>query len=459
MNEHPSYAQLTADIVRQAGEPLTLDDIQAQVEEVRTITSRNPRQTVRAAMRQEPFIETLGGRPARYTWWPRHLVGSSFRQSLVDADLETGVLNLSDELWTIFGTDFGGEKRRVRGPAGTRLELAVEADGSVHSRIRGAHLILIRELVQGVGSATLADWFQERGAKREDDLIVRVLDLEERRFAVDLQRRGQETIEASVSERNQTLVEMAYRIARAGGPSVISFEMFHRLIAHDVYAHSLPPEPWPLVLRADLRFVVDRYVVNLAGRLVDDVEQDRGGSTDPLAYPRPRGRRDQARSERVRQAWGRYLFDRGMEWRWAGHDREAVAYYKETLRLDPGHADAWVHVGNVRFEEGYVRQALSLYERGEAAALERMIGDPGQYVGPFWGDVDSRPYMRALHGQGLCYYRLGRLEEASRAFKRMLELNPNDNQGARFLLRDMEDGLTWEQRVEKENESIQTEER
>jgi tetratricopeptide (TPR) repeat protein len=154
----------------------------------------------------------------------------------------------------------------------------------------------------------------------------------------------------------------------------------------------------------------------------------------------------------VRQAWGRYLFDQGMEWRWAGRNREAVAYYKETLRIDPGHADAWVHVGNVRFEEGHVREALPLYMRAEAAALERTIGDPDQYERPFWLDVDSRPFMRALHGQGLCYYRLGRTQEAQRVFERMYKLNPNDNQGVRFLLHDLKEGLTWEQSVKKDQE-------
>jgi tetratricopeptide (TPR) repeat protein len=93
-----------------------------------------------------------------------------------------------------------------------------------------------------------------------------------------------------------------------------------------------------------------------------------------------------------------------------------------------------------------------LFERGQAAAEARTIGDPAHYPHSFWGDVDSRPFMRALQGRGLCLWRLGRTEEARRIFVRMLELNPNDNQGARFLLPDLDEGLSWEESVKRDEE-------
>ena len=146
----------------------------------------------------------------------------------------------------------------------------------------------------------------------------------------------------------------------------------------------------------------------------------------------------------------RAIFDRGMDHLWTGWSLRAEAYYREALRLDPGHADAWVHLGNRRFDEGRVAEALAHYERGQAAAEARTIGDPARYPGPFWGDVDSRPFMRALHGRGLCLWRLGRRDDARQVFAWMLELNPNDNQGARFLLHDLDEGLSWEESVARE---------
>jgi tetratricopeptide (TPR) repeat protein len=43
-----------------------------------------------------------------------------------------------------------------------------------------------------------------------------------------------------------------------------------------------------------------------------------------------------------------------------------------------------------------------------------------------------------------CLWRLGRFEEATRIFDRMLWLNPSDNQGVRFLLDAVRAKATWE---------------
>jgi hypothetical protein len=57
--------------------------------------------------------------------------------------------------------------------------------------------------------------------------------------------------------------------------------------------------------------------------------------------------------------------------------------------------------------------------------------------------------MRALDGRGLCLLRLGQVEEARQVFAWMLALNRNDNQGVRFLLSDLDEGLSWEEEREK----------
>ena len=61
-----------------------------------------------------------------------------------------------------------------------------------------------------------------------------------------------------------------------------------------------------------------------------------------------------------------------------------------------------------------------------------------------WGHVDNRPFLRCMHGYGLCLWRLGRLDEAARVFDRMLWLNPSDNQGVRCLIREVRAGSVWE---------------
>lgn len=62
-----------------------------------------------------------------------------------------------------------------------------------------------------------------------------------------------------------------------------------------------------------------------------------------------------------------------------------------------------------------------------------------------WGHLDNRPFLRCLHGLGVCLWRLGHADEAARVFERMLWLNPTDNQGVRFCLDSIRLGKSWDQ--------------
>jgi len=57
-------------------------------------------------------------------------------------------------------------------------------------------------------------------------------------------------------------------------------------------------------------------------------------------------------------------------------------------------------------------------------------------VGLFWGLLETRPYMRACHECALALWRAGERNEALAHYRDMLRLNPNDNQGIRYLLMD-----------------------
>jgi hypothetical protein len=61
-----------------------------------------------------------------------------------------------------------------------------------------------------------------------------------------------------------------------------------------------------------------------------------------------------------------------------------------------------------------------------------------------WGLIDNRPFLRCLHGYGLCLWRLGRLAEAEAVFTALLWLNPGDNQGARELVEPIRSGVRWQ---------------
>lgn len=57
--------------------------------------------------------------------------------------------------------------------------------------------------------------------------------------------------------------------------------------------------------------------------------------------------------------------------------------------------------------------------------------------GGYWSNLKTRPYMRAMHELAVTLWRRGLSQDQHDAIdvaKRMLRLNPNDNQGIRFLL-------------------------
>ena len=63
--------------------------------------------------------------------------------------------------------------------------------------------------------------------------------------------------------------------------------------------------------------------------------------------------------------------------------------------------------------------------------------------------------MRAMHGKGLCEWRLGRVEAARAVFQDMLHWNPNDNQGVRFLSSDLDEGLSWKESLARDEERLE----
>ncbi|MEO5968374.1 MAG: hypothetical protein ABIQ95_00480 [Bdellovibrionia bacterium] len=134
-----------------------------------------------------------------------------------------------------------------------------------------------------------------------------------------------------------------------------------------------------------------------------------------------------------------------------------VSAYKimeKILTTDLRCLDAHSHLGNWDFNS----EPANNY-RAERAKLHYEIGVKiGEHsLGPNfngvlkWGMVDNRPFLRCLHGYGLCLWRLGEISEARKIFDRMIWLNPTDNQGIRFLLESIDAGEPWDEFQEKES--------
>lgn len=112
--------------------------------------------------------------------------------------------------------------------------------------------------------------------------------------------------------------------------------------------------------------------------------------------------------------------------------RSRVALARKALGISPLCADAY----NLLAEEaGSVGEARDLYAKAVDAG-ELALGSKGfkEYAGHFWGFLETRPYMRARAGLAGVLLQLGDEDAAISHYRDMLKLNPNDNQGIRYLL-------------------------
>lgn len=104
---------------------------------------------------------------------------------------------------------------------------------------------------------------------------------------------------------------------------------------------------------------------------------------------------------------------------------------KKALELDPDNTDAYVYLASI---EKDLNKAILMYEKAIAVG-EKLFGKKffKENEGYFWGLVETRPYMRALAGLADCLYAKGEDDKTLAIYERMMKLNPNDNQGIRYL--------------------------
>lgn len=132
---------------------------------------------------------------------------------------------------------------------------------------------------------------------------------------------------------------------------------------------------------------------------------------------------------------GRTPLERAEDLAFAAMDargRRQLQMLRQALEICPDCAVAYVQLAE---RESNLDQAYELYRQGVAAG-RRALG-PKMFeddAGHFWGIIETRPFMRALHGLAQTSEALDELDEAIEHYQELLRLNPTDNQGVRYML-------------------------
>ncbi|MDR2445511.1 MAG: hypothetical protein LBD44_06220 [Spirochaetaceae bacterium] len=111
---------------------------------------------------------------------------------------------------------------------------------------------------------------------------------------------------------------------------------------------------------------------------------------------------------------------------------ERLNLAKKALEIDPDCADAYNVLG---YDEKNKDKQLEYFELAIKSFKDRhnqKFFD--ETKGYFWEALETRPFMRGLQGYGKSLWDNGRTKEAIETYSYMLTLNPNDNQGIRYIL-------------------------
>lgn len=116
-----------------------------------------------------------------------------------------------------------------------------------------------------------------------------------------------------------------------------------------------------------------------------------------------------------------------------GDPREKIKLAKKALQIYPYNADAYLILAEESAMSLPLQKAFLL--KGLEAGEKSLGSDFFQKnTGNFWSIIESRPYMRVKSALAQCLWELGEKENALQHLRELLELNPNDNQGIRYLL-------------------------
>lgn len=127
---------------------------------------------------------------------------------------------------------------------------------------------------------------------------------------------------------------------------------------------------------------------------------------------------------------------------------QRIKLARQALELSKDCADAYLILAT---EAGTAEESVRLL-REAVAAGERSLGPETmeEDVGHFWGLFETRPYMRARADLAQVCWELGDRTEALDHLRDLLRLNPNDNQGLRYVLID----YLLQSRLDEEAEAL-----
>jgi len=111
-------------------------------------------------------------------------------------------------------------------------------------------------------------------------------------------------------------------------------------------------------------------------------------------------------------------------------ESKKIALLKKAIDNDAGCSKARIELADASFRAGDWTASLRSYDEIIDREYPRWSGLKPQW----WSDAETRPYLRAIYGRAMTLWHQQRHLGAAETLADLLEINPRDHQGVRFLV-------------------------
>lgn len=108
--------------------------------------------------------------------------------------------------------------------------------------------------------------------------------------------------------------------------------------------------------------------------------------------------------------------------------------------------DPYIVIAEILEGKGKKEEAHTVLRKAYEGTLGLIVDAKGRWPKEMiWGYLENRHIMRALENYAISCWQMGKIEEALLIFKKLLSVNPNDNQGVRYNILAIRLGLSLEE--------------
>ena len=258
MAQKTSFTDVVHHIVRDSEEPRSLNEIVEKLTELEAENPpKNPRSTVRSALRNSGLIKSVG--KDQYDWLPRIMKGARCRHTLHQEDFSEQNLSWdTDALILMWPAVEEPETRRERDDVNWKVSSGAEVTLALEET---------EEKFFSTPNAVFWAWLSEQGAEPGDDIIITAVEPMENRYEIEFEKRQDRPVK-HVEERNRAIKRRTESfLTTQRGNMAKPREIMASLLAGNSYHDSIPPQtlsnllPDSIAQRFGLSVPLDQFEV------------------------------------------------------------------------------------------------------------------------------------------------------------------------------------------------------